>query len=325
MAYRSFLKKFTCLVLCAALAASFSACKGLELEDKTEMIDEYSRAEAMIFVANERNRYQNVYTQKVWEVKVNEAGDSFDRLMIQNVKEFLQEVKLLNMLAEERGVQLSSQERDYVRQMTDAYFDSLTEADRAYIGCSREDVQEMYTQYCTACKMTDIVTGSSGADISDSEVKVIKIMQIGTEDLKKAKAILKKIKIDGAGFNSMASRYSETDQIEVKLKRGEKNDLIERTAFSLDEGKVSNILFENGMYYIIMCTEGYDEAATMQRKERIGMAMQSLRYEEVMGPYKAQHKIVFFDRFWNDLDFRTESGSEVDSFFDIYNRFRGQI
>ena len=183
-------------------------------------------------------------------------------------------------------------------------------------------VQKMYTQYYIACKMTDIITGASEAEISDSEVKVIKIMQIGTEDLKKAKAILKKIKIDGAGFNSMASRYTETDQIEIELRRGEKNDLIEKTAFLLDEGEVSNILCENGMYYIIMCTNGYDEEATLVRKERIRSAMQSLKYSEVMEPYRKEHNIVFFSRFWNEIEFDTDEGTSAEGFFDIYNKYR---
>lgn len=317
------LKKWISFFLCLALMAGACSCKGLEMENKAEEVEEYTKSEAMIFLANERNRYQNSYTGKVWQVKTDE-DETFDKLMIRNVKDFLEEVKLLNMLAEERGVQLTSQEREYVRQMTDIYYGGLSEADLSFIGCTREDVQKMYTQYYTACKMTDIVTNSAGSDISDSEAKVIRIMQIGTEDVKKAKAILKRIKIDGAGFNSMASRYSELDQIEVELRRGEKNDLIENTAFHLEEGQVSNILFENGMYYIIRCTNGYDEAATKQRKDRILTAMQSLKYNEVMDPYRAQHNIVFFDRFWNEVNFRNGEGSTAENFFDVYHANKGE-
>ena len=317
------LKKCIGIFLGLFLTAVLSSCKGLEMENKAELIEEYTRSEAMILLANERNRYQNSYTPKVWDIKVN-GSETFDRLMIRNVKDFLEEVKLLNMLAEERGVQLTSQEREYVRQMTDEYYGGLSEADLSYIGCTREDVQKMYTQYYTACKMTDIVTNSADSDISDSEAKVIRIMQIGTEDEKKARAILKRIKIDGAGFNSMASRYSELDQIEVELRRGEKNDLIEKTAFRLEEGQVSNILCKDGIYYIIKCTNGYDEAATKQRKERILTAMQSLKYNEVMEPYRAQHNIVFFDKFWNELTFGNDTASTAENFFDIYNEYRGE-
>ena len=317
------LKKRIGCFLCIVAAVILSSCKGLEIENKAEQIEEYTKQEAMIFLANERNRYQNSYTPKIWEIKINDT-ETFDRLMIRNVKDFLEEVKLLNMLAEERGVSLSSQEREFVRQMTEAYYGGLAAADISYIGCTKEDVQKMYTQYYTACKMTDIVTDSPEEDISDSEAKVIRIMQIGTEDVKKAKAILKKIKIDGAGFNSMASRYSELDQIEVELKRGEKKDLIENTAFLLEEGQVSNILCKDGMYYIIKCTNGYDEAATKQRKERILTAMQSLKYNEVMEPYRAQHNIVFFDKFWNELTFGNDTASTAENFFDIYNEYRGE-
>lgn len=300
----------------------FSGCKGVTLENKTEQIEEYTKAQAMIILANERNRYQNAYSPDIWSIRIEEKDETFDRVLTENVKEYLQKIKLLCMLAEERSVQANSRERDLIRQMTDDYMDSLSEADIAFIGCGREDVQKMYTDYFTACKMADMLVSGSSVDISDSEVKVIRIMQIGTQDLKKAKAILKKVKIDGSDFNSMASRYSELGQIETELKKGTKSDLIERTAFSLDEGEISNILCIDGMYYIVKVVNGYDREETDSRKTGLKTAVSTLRFQEVLEPYAKEHNIVFFDSFWNDVNLRTENGSTADGFFDIYELYK---
>lgn len=304
------------------MLVSFSGCRGIELENKTEQIEEYTRAQAMIFLANERNRYQNAYSAEIWNITVDEQGTTFDRLTVSNVKDYLEKIKLLCMMAQEQGVSVNSRERDLIRQMTDEYMGMLTPADQAFIGCSREDVSRMYTEYYTACKMADSMVKDSAVDISDSEVKVIRIMQIGTADEKKAKAILKKVKIDGSDFNSMASRYSELGQIELELKKGAVGGIIENAAFSLEEGEISNILCKDGTYYIIKCVNGYDREATDSRKQGIRTALNSLSFREALEPYEKEHKIEFYDSFWKEVDLKENGDSAIDSFFDIYNRYK---
>mgnify|MGYP004646956241 CR=1 FL=1 len=227
------------------------------------------------------------------------------------------------MLAADRGISVNSTERDMIRLVTDEYMNSLSEADLSYIGCDRNDVQTLYTDYYTAEKLINSITETVDTEISDSEVKVIKIAEIATSDLKKAKAILKRIKIDGESFSSMASRYTETDTIEQTLMRSNTPDLIERTAFSLEEGQTSNILAEGDMYYIINCVDGYAESETLERKERLSKALNTKAVREILDPYRAEHNIKFVNRFWNDMDFSEPSGSSVSNFFDVYDKIIG--
>jgi len=305
----------------ASVVLLLSGCRGIELENKTEQIEEYTRSQAMIILANERNRYQNAYSEDIWNITVDEKDGTFDKLTVSNVKEYLQKVKLLCLMAQEQGIAVNSRERDLIRQMTEEYMNQMTQADLAYIGCSREDVTKMYTEYYTACKMADSMVKDAAVDISDSEVKVIRIMQIGTADEKKAKAILKKVKIDGSDFNSMASRYSELGQIELELKKGEKGDLIEKAAFALEEGGISNILCKDGMYYIIKCVNGYDREATDSRKQGIRTALNSLSFRKALEPFEKEHNIVFFENFWKEVDLKSGKDSTIDSFFDIYHMY----
>lgn len=295
-------------------------CHGLELEEKTEEVEEYTRPQAMILIANERNRYESVYSGDIWKISVSDDNTGLDKLTVQNVKQYLEQMKLLCMLAEERGIAVSSQERDLLRQLTDEYMAGLSDGDLAYIGCDRTDVQKLYTDYYTANKLVNSITSRVSSEISDSEAKVIKIQQIGTADLKKAKAILKRVKIDGANFNSLASRYTETETIEETLMRGSRGDLIERTAFGLEEGQVSNILQIGEMYYIIKCVDGYSKEATLQRKNRLEKAMNNQAFQEEFGPYSQEHRIRFSERFWNEIDFGEPSGSTVNNFFDLYEK-----
>ncbi|MDO4488121.1 MAG: peptidylprolyl isomerase [Eubacteriales bacterium] len=323
MNIRKGIKRIMVFLLSCILVCSLSACKGIELENKTEAIEEYTKSQAMILIANEINKYQNAYSKNLWKVEINEKGETLDRLIVQNVQEFMSEIKLLNILAKEKGVELTSLERDDVRQMTEEYLGMMSDADREYIGCSADDVTKVYTDYYIATKMARLLVGANEVDISDSEVRVMKIMIIGTADIKKAKAILKKIKIDNQSFNSMASRYTELEQIEMSLARGTNNDLIEKVAFTLEEGQVSNILSQGDMYYIIKCVDDYDEAAVKSRKEGIITALNSKEYKAVMEPYRELHKIAFREKFWNEQQLRRTSGSTIDSFFDIFKKHAG--
>ena len=315
-------RKIKCAAVLTAAVFILPSCKGLELENKTEQVEEYTKEQAMVIISNERNRYENAYSEDIWKISVDDEGTGFDKLTIQNVKSYLEEIKLLCMLADERGISITSTERDIVRQMTDEYMAGLDEGDLEYIGCTREDVQKMYTDIFQAEKLINSITGTVDSEISDSEAKVISIQQIVTADEKKAKAILKRIKIDGENFNSMASRYTEDEEIDLKLMRSDNDeDLITRTAFSLEENEVSNILFKDGLYYIIKCTDGYAEEDTLLRKARLEEAMNNKAVIDIIGPYRNEHNIQFVERFWNNMDFSEPDGSEADDFFDIYNEY----
>ena len=315
-------RKIKCAAVLTAAVFILPSCKGLELENKTEQVEEYTKEQAMVIISNERNRYENAYSEDIWKISVDDEGTGFDKLTIQNVKSYLEEIKLLCMLADERGISITSTERDIVRQMTDEYMAGLDEGDLEYIGCTREDVQKMYTDIFQAEKLINSITGTVDSEISDSEAKVISIQQIVTADEKKAKAILKRIKIDGENFNSMASRYTEDEEIDLKLMRSDNDeDIITRTAFSLEENEVSNILFKDGLYYIIKCTDGYAEEDTLLRKARLEEAMNNKAVMDIIGPYRNEHNIQFVERFWNNMDFSEPDGSEADDFFYIYNEY----
>ena len=294
---------------------SVSACRGLELENKTEQIAGYTESQAMIVLVNELNRYRSAYTDAVLDVTVEGEDKPFEEVLTDNVKEYLEQIKLLCMLAEEQGVTVTSQERDSIRDVSELYYSGLSAEDLELIGCSIEDVQTVYEDIFQADKLIRRLTEDAQSDISDSEAKVIEVQQIVTSDLKKALAILKLCKIDGSDFATMASRYTESDEVTMELRRGSIGGLYEETAFSLDEGDISNIIECDGLYYIIKCTNGYDQEATADRKAMLEAAINTKAFSEVYDSYREEHPVRFGERFWNDLDLSEALGTSVDDFF----------
>lgn len=316
-------KRFGSFLIAFIIALCLYGCRGIELENKTEQISGYTLPQAMILIANERNRYENRYSESIWDIRVGSDGTGFDKLIVQNVMEYMENLMELGLLAQERGISVTSAERDRLRYVIDDYMSGLTREDLDYIGCERDDVQKLYTDYFTACKLIEDIESGVDSDISDSEAKVIKIEQIGTAEQKKALAILKRVKIDGANFSSMASRYTELDTIERTLLKSsdEDEDLLERTAFSLEEGEISNILAMDDMYYIIRVVDGYAEEETAERKDMLQTAINNVAIEEVLAPYQEEHRISFTEGFWSEISFSDDGGSTVENFFDVYSEY----
>ncbi len=297
---------------------SMSACKGLELEDKTEVIEGYTESQAMIVLVNERNRYVKAYTFDILSVEVEGEDAEFAEMLTDNVKEYLEQLRLLCRYADEYGVTVTSQERDSLRTLSEKYYATLTEADLEYIGCTVHDVQTVYEDLFQAEKLITQLTSGVQSEISDSEAKVIEIQQIATSELKRALAILKLIKIDGADFVTMAGRYNEADTVSVELKRGTVGGLYEDTAFSLETGEVSNIIESGGIYYILKCVNDYDEKATMERKDLLNDAIKTDAFEAVYQSYRDEHNVRFAESFWLEVDLSDGKGSTTDRFFELY-------
>ena len=296
---------------------SMSACRGIELENKTEQVEGYTESQAKIILANEMNRYKKAYTADILKVEVGE--ETFETVLVDNVKAFLEQVRLLCMLADERGISVTSQERDSIRALSEEYYGLLTEEDLDYIGCSLEDVQTVYEDYFHASKLINELTKDAMSEISDSEAKIIEIQQIETSDEKKALAILKLAKIDGMDFATLASRYNEADETVLELRRGTVGGLYEETAFSLNEGEISNIIKTGGLYYILKCTVGYDEEATQERKQLLENAINTSAFSSVYESYREEHNIRFRERFWQDMNLEAGAASTVDNFFELYD------
>ena len=54
---------------------------------------EYGKAESMVIVTTERFRYEELYTDKIWDVAVDESGTTFEETLVNQIHDFLKELK----------------------------------------------------------------------------------------------------------------------------------------------------------------------------------------------------------------------------------------
>lgn len=79
-----------------------SGCKnGFPKMPETRENQDYPKAQAMIVVATERNRYEKTYTDQIWDVTL-ENGQTFETYLLDQVQNFLKDLKTMNLLARDR-------------------------------------------------------------------------------------------------------------------------------------------------------------------------------------------------------------------------------
>ena len=89
---------------------------------------EYGKAETMVIVTTERLRYEELYTDKIWDVAVDESGTTFEETLVNQIHDFLKELKTMSRMADEENVTLSGKERELVKQAAAQYMENLKNA-----------------------------------------------------------------------------------------------------------------------------------------------------------------------------------------------------
>jgi len=318
-------------VAALALMCCLSGCQnglaeGLPILSESRIKEEktYSLPEMMLLVATERNRYEEVYTNDIWKVTIDEEGTSFQTHLLAEINGFLEELCALTMLAEERGIVLTEQEKDNLRQLSKVYYEGLTDEDKAYTQATQEDVYRLYQDYHLANKTVEVLTQGIDLEVSDSDAKVISIVEMVMDSQAAAAEAYGKLQEENADFAAIARSYSAAGQISTKLARGEREAAFEEVAFALEEGQVSEIIQSEDSYYIVKCVSAYDEKATAERKETLSQQRKSQAFSQIYQRYTAEHQVELDDTELKTLVFSPEDRTTTTDFFARYQEYMNQ-
>lgn len=281
----------------------------------------YTDAQTMLIVATERNRYRDVYTDQIWQVPVDDEGNGFQTYLLGEIQNFLKELKTTNLLAEEREITLTSQEKEMMQGLADQFYESMTEADRAYTGASREDVYTMYADYHLANKLVDELTKEVNLEISDSEAKVIVVQEIVLSDRETAEAVWEQATEEKADFEAIARTMAENKTIEIPVGRGERSKEYETEVFALEAGQVSPVIPVEDQFYIVKCINDYDEAATLERKNKLSLQRKQQAFRGIYEVFAAEHPVEIGGGLWEKISFADGADSTTTEFFEMYQEF----
>ncbi len=303
-----------CLFLVSAVLAG---CNGMSSGTRTEK--EYGKGETMVIVTSERLRYEDLYTDRIWSVAVDNRGTTFETVLLEQIHNFLRELKVMSLMAADEDLRLSAREKELVKEAAAKYYETLGGTDAARFGIDEKGLEAFYTDYWLSQKLVDYLTDGMNLEVSDSEAKVITALEIVTEDRVQAEEAMAAVDAGDTDFYSIAQEYSIDDDIEKQLMRGEHGDTYDEIVFILAEGEVSPIIEDDGEYHIVKCVDDYDESATRERKRLMTSEKKNDAFYEKYDPYRMEIELVGDDELWDGI---TISGSAkvTADFFGLFEK-----
>lgn len=323
MRWSRYRRWFTAAAIGMGLTSLLAGCGSkIPIVSEKKINYDYPKAQAMIIVANERNRYEQVYTDQIWDVEV-EAGKDFETYLLEQVQSFLKDLKTMNLLADEQALELTGAEKEQIRRVSERYYQGLTEADIQYMGAAKEDVEAMYEEYYTANKLVSELTKGMDLEVSDSEAKVIRVRQIVLEDRELAAEIIAETSGENSDFAAIVKKKTERSPEEITMGRGQGVKELEEAAFALEIGQISSVVEADGKYYIFQCINDYEVEATKMRKAQLYEERKSQAFGRIYAQFQTDHEIALTDPMWTELQFSDMDQTTVSNFFALYQEELG--
>ncbi len=276
--------------------------------------------EALILLSDSKNQYEEVFGNEIWNEKIEDKD--FSTYVKDQVKSKLIRVKIMNIMAEKRGVVLSREEENNIAKAASDYMKLLSDEQKNNNGITVENVTQMYREFAVAQRLYDDLTINSTTEISSDEARVITIQYIACDSLESCEAA--KARLDaGETFFYVARDTNKDEKYEYELKRGDMEKAFEDAAFELASGETSGIVEAKGKFYIIKCVSDYEKTKSEANKTKLLEAKKLQSFNDIFEQYEADVYVEMNDKVWDNLTI--EDGSKLSKGFDsIFNNYYGK-
>ena len=163
-------------------------------------------------------------------------------------------------------------------------------------GYMNEDIFVFMQRVMALKDVLNVALVSDGGEIEDNDEKLLAIFSSDEmirvqsvfiendngEDIEENRRIAEEVAAKykgGTGFDELIKNYSEDLSNDFYITRGEKIDVYDRAAFSLNEGEISDVIASEDGYYVILRTKK-DEEYIKDNFETLKSQYQFVRFNE---------------------------------------------
>lgn len=281
-----------------------------------------SLSEAMIYLCNYKNLYGNEFGIDLWESSAD-TGKLEQYIKDVAIQE-LTRVICMDMIAAERGIELTEKEQELAGIAAENYFRSLSEREIAFMQVTQESVQQAYVNYALANKLYDVLTESYDREVSDDEARVILAQQIFVESEETAMIIMEKLQ-NGSDFATVAVNYNEEPTFQLYIARGDLPDDVENLVYELDNGEYTDAVVTEEGFYFVKCVNKFVQDMTEANKDNIRMRRKTEMFHDAYEEFVSRTTFSLNEESWNAVSL-TEVLSDIqtDCFFAEYDKVFGK-
>lgn len=274
--------------------------------------------EAMFYLEQVRDKYEPAMGREIWGAEI-ESGQSFMDFVKDDIISEITEVKIISQEAVKQGVVLSDVELEEAAGLASDYMGTHSE-DPVKLVITEELVNEIYKDHLLAGKMFDVTTAEVNTDIPDDEARQITIQYLmvrtdGTDKngrqimmdqkekqdaKKKAKDLLKKVKKEDSFYN-FAEVNGDNETVELTFGRDNMPKEFGTQAFALKTGEYSGMIEGKNGYYLLYCTNAFDEEKTLQKKEKVINDQQNEVFQKAYREWSKSYEVLVSDKLWQQI------------------------
>ena len=280
---------------------SLSGCVKLPertIREVPEEVTSYSAEQMYLVLAGRKNEIQDVYTGKIFDVEINDAGEKYSDGVNDMIRDYLEKIHVMTEMCKERDIMLSMSDTKEVEKAAENYMKEFEASGNGY-DIKAEDIVQILGDLRLIDMLRADIIEKADIEVSESDARVMDVIRIEHDTADAANDTLNDINDNpNTDFATIARRNSVNSEIELQVGRGDLGDTIEEVIFKLEDGEISPVIPSNGKYYIFRCVSGYDEEATAIKKEKMTAERQSravaMKYEE----YAAEHPYEIDQEAW---------------------------
>lgn len=299
-----------------------TSCKGIAFENKkTAKAEEFTKGEVMVFVAEEKNKYESRFGHDMWTLKSGSGDAYFKDYVVNNVKLFIEKLMKLKLVSEDLNIIISNSDELKLKDAKDEYISMLSNGDIEYLECTYDDLYNAFRDYHLARLVIDNLSKNATDELSISEAKVIKLQYIVMEDKKVAEETRELLNAKGASFAYYARTRSKETEVEMIIKRGDEMSTRFPEVFYLSNGQISDILQSLNKYYIFKCVNDYMVEETEDRRLEILKAMKNDEFNINYAKYDEMYELKSNSTYWRDIDLSYGKDCTIYKFDEIYYKY----
>ncbi|MCC8081258.1 MAG: peptidyl-prolyl cis-trans isomerase [Lachnospiraceae bacterium] len=275
--------------------------------------------EAKVILLQYQKEYSSFYGIDLWEHD-SDTSESLEQYIRDMAVSQLAEIYTLYVIAGEREMELTEDEKVQAAAAAAEYMASLAEDELDYIGATESEVEALYEKYLLAHRLYTSLTEDVSSEVSDDEARVMDLKQICVSEEETAEQLLEQLD-GGADFSSLAESYNESGTSDLQVSRMTYSDAVTEILFSMNTGEYSEVIGIDDSYYIFYCVDYFNEALTEENKANVVSQRMEAAVTAAYNSYLDSLDSFLNEAVWSEVTVDTELALDGSSFGEVYDSY----
>ncbi len=280
--------------------------------------------EFRIYLQSQRDEIEAMYGEDIWSMEIDDEGTTYEEMFIKSVFDQIINIKLVCSQAETLGITLSEDELLDVDEYTSQFLSEFSEEALEYYSVNKDIIRNIYKDNVLYYKIYESLTLSVDTFVKDEEARqsvfqYILVAKYGfdvdgnqfdytPEQLEEAKTRayeLHKEALSTTNFKDLAlANTDDEDEVELIVGKGDMKPELEKAAFALEEGQISDVIDLEEGYFIFYCVEEQNQEATDAKKEEIIKERQDQAFEEQYKAWDEAKEVSVDEELYNSISLK---------------------